>query len=98
MGFNEFSVHFRMPVGDPVHFIDARLADQMLAARAGHVDVGIQNRLVGMIRDRAMTIRKTSVFEPRSLRHIVGGVRVRVVSDVWDGTLRNRLERLQQQF
>jgi anthranilate 1,2-dioxygenase small subunit len=34
---------------------------------------------IGMIRDRAMTIRKTSVFEPRSLRHLVGGVRVRGV-------------------
>jgi len=29
---------------------------------------------------------------------LLGGVRVRVGSDVWDGTLRNRLERLQQQF
>ena len=29
---------------------------------------------IGMVRDRAMTIRKTSVFEPRSLRHLVGGV------------------------
>jgi F-type H+-transporting ATPase subunit delta len=28
----------------------------------------------------------------------LGGVRVRVGSDVWDGTLRNRLERLQQQL
>ena len=29
---------------------------------------------------------------------LLGGARVRVGSDVWDGTLRNRLERLQQQF
>jgi F-type H+-transporting ATPase subunit delta len=29
---------------------------------------------------------------------LLGGVRVRVGSDVWDGTLRNRLQRLQQQF
>jgi len=29
---------------------------------------------------------------------LLGGVRVRVGSDVWDGTLRNRLERLKQQF
>jgi len=29
---------------------------------------------------------------------VLGGVRVRVGSDVWDGTLRNRLERLQQQL
>jgi F-type H+-transporting ATPase subunit delta len=29
---------------------------------------------------------------------LLGGVRVRVGSDVWDGTLRNRLERLQQEL
>jgi F-type H+-transporting ATPase subunit delta len=29
---------------------------------------------------------------------LLGGLRVRVGSDVWDGTLRNRLERLQQEL
>jgi F-type H+-transporting ATPase subunit delta len=29
---------------------------------------------------------------------LLGGIRVRVGSDVWDGTLRNRLERLKQQL
>jgi len=29
---------------------------------------------------------------------LLGGLRVRLGSNVWDGTLRNRLERLQQQF
>ncbi len=29
---------------------------------------------------------------------LLGGLRVRVGSDVWDGTLRDRLERLQQQL
>ena len=29
---------------------------------------------------------------------LLGGMRIRVGSDVWDGTLRNRLERLQQQL
>ncbi|HLW35887.1 MAG TPA: F0F1 ATP synthase subunit delta [Chthoniobacterales bacterium] len=29
---------------------------------------------------------------------LLGGMRVRVGSDVWDGTLQNRLERLQQQL
>jgi F-type H+-transporting ATPase subunit delta len=29
---------------------------------------------------------------------LLGGVRVRVGSDVWDGSVRNRLERLQQQL
>ena len=29
---------------------------------------------------------------------LLGGLRVRLGSDVWDGTLRNRLERLQQQL
>ena len=28
---------------------------------------------------------------------LLGGMRIRVGSDVWDGTVRNRLERLQQQ-
>ena len=31
-------------------------------------------------------------------RTLLGGIRVRVGSDVWDGTLRNRLERLQQEL
>ncbi len=30
--------------------------------------------------------------------HLLGGMRVRVGSDVWDGSVRNRLERLQQQL
>jgi F-type H+-transporting ATPase subunit delta len=30
--------------------------------------------------------------------HLLGGLRVRVGSDVWDGSVRNRLERLQQQL
>ena len=29
---------------------------------------------------------------------LLGGVRIRVGSDVWDGSVRNRLERLQQQL
>jgi F-type H+-transporting ATPase subunit delta len=29
---------------------------------------------------------------------VLGGIRIRVGSDVWDGTVRNRLERLQQQL
>jgi F-type H+-transporting ATPase subunit delta len=28
--------------------------------------------------------------------HLLGGMRIRVGSDVWDGSVRNRLERLQQ--
>jgi anthranilate 1,2-dioxygenase small subunit len=31
---------------------------------------------LGMIRDRAASIRETAVYEPRHLRHFVGGVRV----------------------
>jgi F-type H+-transporting ATPase subunit delta len=30
--------------------------------------------------------------------HLLGGMRIRVGSDVWDGSVRNRLERLQQQL
>ena len=29
---------------------------------------------------------------------LLGGMRIRVGSDVWDGTVRGRLERLQQQL
>ena len=29
---------------------------------------------------------------------LLGGMRIRVGSDVWDGSVRNRLERLQQQL
>jgi F-type H+-transporting ATPase subunit delta len=29
---------------------------------------------------------------------LLGGMRIRIGSDVWDGTVRNRLERLQQQL
>lgn len=29
---------------------------------------------------------------------LLGGMRIRVGSDVWDGSVRNRLQRLQQQF
>ena len=29
---------------------------------------------------------------------LLGGIRIRVGSDVWDGTVRNRLERLQQEL
>jgi F-type H+-transporting ATPase subunit delta len=29
---------------------------------------------------------------------LLGGMRIRVGSDVWDGTVRNRLEQLQQQL
>ena len=31
-------------------------------------------------------------------RELLGGMRIRVGSDVWDGSVRHRLERLQQQF
>jgi F-type H+-transporting ATPase subunit delta len=31
-------------------------------------------------------------------RELLGGVRIRVGSDVWDGSVRHRLESLQQQF
>ena len=31
---------------------------------------------IGMVKDRVTALRKTSVFETRSLRHLVGGVRI----------------------
>jgi F-type H+-transporting ATPase subunit delta len=38
----------------------------------------------------------TTEFEVKP--ELLGGMRVRVGSDVWDGTVRNRLQRLQQQL
>jgi F-type H+-transporting ATPase subunit delta len=38
----------------------------------------------------------TTQFEVNS--ELIGGMRVRVGSDVWDGTVRNRLQRLEQQL
>ncbi len=34
---------------------------------------------MGMLKDRVTALRETTVFEPRSLRHFVGGVQVRGV-------------------
>ncbi len=44
--------------------------------------------------------RETSskVIENLVNPQLLGGMRIRVGSDVWDGTVRNRLERLQQQL
>jgi anthranilate 1,2-dioxygenase small subunit len=39
---------------------------------------------IAMIRDRVLAIRKSTVFEPRTLRHVVSGVRVRAAGDVID--------------
>src|SRR4051794_35232129 len=36
---------------------------------------------LGMIRDRAASIRETAVFEPRLLRHFISGVQVTAASD-----------------
>jgi anthranilate 1,2-dioxygenase small subunit len=36
----------------------------------------VECRGIAMVRDRVAGIRETSVFEPRTLRHLVGGVKV----------------------
>jgi anthranilate 1,2-dioxygenase small subunit len=37
---------------------------------------------IAMIHDRVLAIRKSTVFEPRSLRHIISGVRVRSTGEI----------------
>ena len=36
---------------------------------------------LGMIRDRAASIRETAVYEPRHLRHFISGVRILAIDD-----------------
>jgi F-type H+-transporting ATPase subunit delta len=62
---------------------------------ASGVDPGTSSELVANLKRRYGSDLTTEfVVNPQ----LVGGMRIRVGSDVWDGTVRNRLERLQQQL
>jgi F-type H+-transporting ATPase subunit delta len=55
------------------------------------------------IRSEIMANLKTKygndlVTDFRVVPQLLGGMRIRVGSDVWDGSVRNRLERLQQEL
>ena len=62
---------------------------------ASEVDSAIRSELVANLKKKYGTnLTAEFAVDPQ----IVGGMRIRVGSDVWDGTVRGRLERLQQQL
>lgn len=62
---------------------------------AGPVDSAISSELIANLKKKYGSDLTTEfVVNPE----LLGGMRIRVGSDVWDGTVRNRLERLQQQL
>ncbi|MBA3650245.1 MAG: F0F1 ATP synthase subunit delta [Chthoniobacterales bacterium] len=62
---------------------------------AAELDPGASREIVsGLERKYGVGLTTEFVINPA----LLGGVRVRVGSDVWDSSVRNRLERLQQQL
>jgi F-type H+-transporting ATPase subunit delta len=62
---------------------------------ASEVDSAVKSGIVANLKKKYGNDLTTEFFvDPQHL----GGMRIRVGSDVWDGTVRNRLERLQQQL
>jgi F-type H+-transporting ATPase subunit delta len=62
---------------------------------ASEVDRETSSRLVANLKKKYGSDLTTEfVVNPQ----LLGGMRIRVGSDVWDGSVRNRLERLQQQL
>ena len=62
---------------------------------AGEVDSTAKSELVANLKKKYGGDLTTEFAVDPSL---LGGMRIRVGSDVWDGTVRNRLERLQQEL
>jgi F-type H+-transporting ATPase subunit delta len=90
----------------PRHYIDVlknyrRLLRLELEKRqakietAGEVDSTAKSELVANLKKKYGGDLTTEFAVDPSL---LGGMRIRVGSDVWDGTVRNRLERLQQEL
>jgi F-type H+-transporting ATPase subunit delta len=62
---------------------------------ASEVDPATQSELLDNLRKNyGSDLNAEFVVNPQ----LLGGMRIRVGSDVWDGTVRGRLERLQQQL
>jgi F-type H+-transporting ATPase subunit delta len=62
---------------------------------ASELDSAISSELVNTLKNKYGSDLTTEfVVAPE----LLGGMRIRVGSDVWDGTVRNRLERLEQQL
>jgi F-type H+-transporting ATPase subunit delta len=90
----------------PRHYIDIlknyrrllRLELEKRRARietANEMDSATSSELVSNLKKKYGTDLTTEVVVNPEL---LGGMRIRVGSDVWDGTVRNRLERLQQEL
>jgi len=90
----------------PRHYIDVlknyrrllRLELEKRQARietANEVDSTTSSELVSNLKKKyGSDLTAEFVVKPE----LLGGMRIRVGSDVWDGTVRNRLERLQQEL
>jgi len=62
---------------------------------ASELDSSVSSELVNNLKKKYGSDLTTEfVVNPE----LLGGMRIRVGNDVWDGTVRNRLERLQQQL
>jgi F-type H+-transporting ATPase subunit delta len=62
---------------------------------ASEVDPAIRSEIVSNLRSKYGDDLATDFHVDPQL---LGGMRIRVGNDVWDGTVRNRLERLQQEL
>jgi F-type H+-transporting ATPase subunit delta len=90
----------------PRHYIDVlknyrrllRLELEKRQARietANEVDSATSSELVTNLKEKyGSDLAPEFIVNPE----LLGGMRIRVGSDVWDGTVRNRLERLQQEL
>ena len=62
---------------------------------ASEVDPAVKSEIVASLQNKyGSDLSSEFLVNPE----LLGGMRIRVGSDVWDGTVRNRLERLQQQL
>ncbi|HEX4652784.1 MAG TPA: F0F1 ATP synthase subunit delta [Candidatus Udaeobacter sp.] len=62
---------------------------------ASEVDPTVKSEIVASLKNKyGSELSSEFLVNPE----LLGGMRIRVGSDVWDGTVRNRLERLQQQL
>ena len=62
---------------------------------ASEVDPAVKSEIVASLKNKyGSDLSSEFLLNPE----LLGGMRIRVGSDVWDGTVRNRLERLQQQL
>jgi len=62
---------------------------------ASELDSSVSSELVNNLKKKYGSDLTTEFVVNREL---LGGMRIRVGNDVWDGTVRNRLERLQQEL